>query len=276
MAIIRKSRSVETARNNLMKQFRLSERQAQAILDLRLQRLTALERQKVEQEHRDLVEKIEYLEGVLADDDKVYEIVKEELLEVRATYDDERRTQITVDEDTDFEIEDLIAEEEMVISISNGGYLKSVPSMDAVYETADLFLITEQGFGKRTALSQFRAQGRGGQGVIAMKTDGDRGRIAGVRVVRPDLHELVIVSNFGTTIRIDAESVSRQGRNAQGVRVMNLRTGDSVSAIAKVVSSRATDADGAVDELTLEEIAGGADSINCADGASQNGEVTSG
>ena len=458
VAIIRKSRSVETARNNLMKTFKLSERQAQAILDLRLQRLTALERQKVEQEHRDLVEKIEYLESVLADDDKVYEIVKEELLEVRATYDDERRTQIAVDEDTDFEIEDLIAEEEMVISISNGGYLKSVPvntfrkqgrggvgvagmelkegdfiehlfittthhymlfftnrgkvyrlkvhqlprmgraakgrhvanllplaqderiqtviatkdfgeaeylvfatrkgivkktafseynthlksdgiiainlagedelisvrqvsdgedlvlvtcngmgirfphsearpmgratagvkgitlkgddavlSMDAVYETADLFLITEKGFGKRTALSQFRAQGRGGQGVIAMKTDGDRGRLAGVRVVRPDLHELVIVSNFGTTIRIDAESVSRQGRSAQGVRVMNLRAGDSVSAIAKVVSSRATDADGAVDELTLDEISGSVDSINGSEnGVTPNGEVTSG
>jgi DNA gyrase subunit A len=437
VATIRKSRSVETARNNLMKIFKLSERQAQAILDLRLQRLTALERQKVEREHRDLTEKIEYLESVLADDGKVYGIIKEELLEVRAAYADERRTTVTVDESVDFEIEDLIAEEEMVISISNGGYLKSVPvntfrkqgrggvgvagmelkegdfiehlfittthhymlfftnkgkvyrlkvhqlprmsrtakgrhianllpfsqderiqtviatkdfkeadyllfatrkgvikktpfldynthlksdgiiainladndeliavrtasdgsdvvlvtssgqgirfkqtearpmgratggvkgitlkngddvlSMDVVSEgaPADLFMITERGFGKRTPLSDFRAQGRGGQGVIAMKTEGDRGRLAGVRVVRPDLHELVIVSNFGTTIRIDAGSVSRQGRNAQGVRVMNLRSGDSVSAIAKVVSSRSTDAEGATDELSLEEI----------------------
>jgi len=460
VATIRKSRSVETARNNLMKGFRLSERQAQAILDLRLQRLTALERQKVEQEHRDLVEKIEYLESVLANDSKVYEIVKEELLEVRAAYADERRTQITVDESVDFEIEDLIAEEEMVISISNGGYLKSVPvntfrkqgrggvgvagmelkendfiehlfittthhymlfftnrgkvyrlkvhqlprmgraakgrhvanllplaqgeriatviatkdfteaehllfatrkgivkktayldyntplksdgiiainlagddelisvrqasegqevvlvtrsgmgirfpqsearqmgratggvkgialkdndivlSMDVVHDAADLFLITEKGFGKRTALSQFRKQGRGGQGVIAMKTDGERGCLAGVRVVRPDLHELVIVSNFGTTIRIDAESVSRQGRGAQGVKVMNLRDGDSVSAIAKVVSSRGAAEDEGDDELTLEEIAGGADSANGVDGtngASTNGEVTLG
>src|ERR687885_546581 len=435
VAIIRRSRNVETARNNLMKTFKLSERQAQAILDLRLQRLTALERRKVEQEHRDLVEKIEYLEGVLADEAKVYEIVKEELLEVKAAYGDERRTSVTADEGADFEIEDLIAEEEMVISISHGGYLKSVPvntfrkqgrggmgvagmelkegdyidhlfittthhymlfftnrgkvyrlkvhqlprmsrtakgrhianmlplasaekiaaviatkdfeeaeyllfatrkgvvkktpfldyntplksdgiiainladddeliavrqasegedvvlvtrngmgirfpqsdvrpmgratagvkgitlkegdvvlSMDVVYEAADLFLITERGFGKRTAVSQFRSQGRGGQGVIAMKTDGDRGRLAGVKVVRPDLHELVIVSNFGTTIRIDAESVSRQGRSAQGVRVMNLRAGDSVSAIAKVVSSRGAAEDAGSDEFSLEEI----------------------
>ncbi len=449
VAIIRKSRSVETARNNLMKRFKLSERQAQAILDLRLQRLTALERRKVEGEHKDLVEKIEYLEGVLADEAKVYEIVKEELLEVKAAYGDERRTQIAVSEDTDFEVEDLIVEEEMVISISDGGYLKSVPvnafrkqgrggvgvagmelkegdyiehlfittthhymlfftnrgkvyrlkvhqlprmsraakgrhvanllplaqgeriatviatkdfkeseyllfatrkgvvkktafldyntplksdgiiainlsggdelidvrqasdgedvvlvtrhgmgirfpqsearpmgratagvkgialkdgdavlSMDVVYDTADLFMITEKGFGKRTALSQFRSQGRGGQGVIAMKTDGARGRLAGVRVVRPDLHELVIVSNLGTTIRIDAESVSRQGRSAQGVRVMNLRSGDSVSAIAKVVQSRGAVEDAGGDELTLEEMAG-----EYADGATPDGEV---
>ncbi len=437
VATIRRSRSVETARNNLMKGFRLSERQAQAILDLRLQRLTAMERQKVEREHRDLREKIEYLEGILADESKVYGIVREELAEVRAAYADERRTAITAEEGVDFEIEDLIAEEEMVISISNGGYLKSVPvnsfrkqgrggvgvagmelkegdyidhlfittthhymlfftnkgkvyrlkvhqlprmgrtakgrhianllplaqgehiasvlatkefdeaeyllfatrqgvvkktrfleyntplksdgiiainladdelisvryasegdevvivsrngkgirfpqtdarpmgratggvkgitlasddivlSMDVVSDdTADLFLLTERGFGKRTALSQYRAQGRGGQGVIAMKTDGERGKLAGVRVVRPGLHELMIVSNFGTTIRMDADSVSRQGRAAQGVRVMNLRSGDSVSAIAKVVSSRSADADGATDELALEEITG--------------------
>jgi DNA gyrase subunit A len=134
----------------------------------------------------------------------------------------------------------------------------AVLSMDVVSAggtaTADLFMITERGFGKRTALSEFRSQGRGGQGVIAMKTSGDRGKLAGVRVVRPDLHELVIVSNVGTTIRIDAESVSRQGRAAQGVRVMNLRAGDGVSAIAKVVSSRATDAEGVTDELSLEDI----------------------
>ncbi|CAN5769640.1 intein-containing DNA gyrase subunit A [soil metagenome] len=438
VATIRRSRSVETARKNLMKGFSLSERQAQAILDLRLQRLTAMERQKVEQEHRDLREKIEYLEGILADESKVYGIVKEELGEVRAAYADERRTAITAEEGVDFEIEDLIAEEEMVISISNGGYLKSVPvnsfrkqgrggvgvagmelkegdyidhlfittthhymlfftnkgkvyrlkvhqlprmgraakgrhianllplaqgehiasvlatrefdeaeyllfatkrgvvkktkfleyntplkndgiiainlagedelisvryasegdevvivsrngkgirfsqtdarpmgratagvkgitlgkddvvlSMDVISDdAADLFILTESGFGKRTPLSQYRAQGRGGQGVIAMKTDGERGKLAGVRVVRPGLHELMIVSNFGTTIRMDADSVSRQGRAAQGVRVMNLRSGDSVSAIAKVISSRSADADGATDELALDEISG--------------------
>ena len=434
---IRRSQNPETARKNLMKKFQLSERQAQAILDLRLQRLTALERRKVEQEHKDLREKISYLEGILADDDKVYAIIKEELLDVKSSYADERRTIITAEEGVDFDVEDLIAEEEMVISISNGGYLKSVPvntfrkqgrggvgvagmelkegdyiehlfittthhymlfftnrgkvyrlkvhqlprmgrtakgrhianllplaqderiatviatkefkeaeyllfatrqgvikktafldyntplketgiiainlsdgdeligvrhaseneeavlvtrdgmgirfeqsearpmgratggvkgitlkgsddvlTMDVVGEGApdDLFMITEKGFGKRTALSQFRLQGRGGQGVTAMKTNGDRGKLAGVRVVRPGAHELVMVSNFGTTIRMDADSISRQGRAAQGVRVMNLREGDVVSAIARVASSGGAEVNGDSDDLTLEAI----------------------
>src|SRR5918997_1853706 len=350
VAIIRKSRSVETARKNLMKTFKLSERQAQAILDLRLQRLTALERQKVEREHKDLKEKIEYLEGVLADDGKVYGIIKDELAEVRAAYADERRTAITAEEGVDFEIEDLIAEEEMVISISNGGYLKSVPvntfrkqgrggvgvagmelkegdfidhlfittthhymlfftnkgkvyrlkvhqlprmsrtakgrhvanllpfaqgeriqsviatkdfeeaeyllfatrkgivkktafreyntplknegiiavnladddeliSVRQVSEGADVVIVSRNGKGIRFAQSDARPMGRATGGVkgITLKTDGERGKLKGVRVVRPGLHELVIVSNFGTTIRIDADSVSQQGRAAQGV-----------------------------------------------------------
>ncbi len=451
---IRRSQNPETARKNLMKKFRLSERQAQAILDLRLQRLTALERKKVENEHKDLREKIEYLEGVLADDDKVYGIIKEELLETKAAYADERRTVITAEEGVDFDVEDLIAEEEMVISISNGGYLKSVPvntfrkqgrggvgvagmdlkegdyiehlfittthhymlfftnrgkvyrlkvhqlprmgrtakgrhvanllplaqderiatviqtkefkeaeyllfgtrqgvikktpfleyntplketgiiainlsdgdeligvrhaseneeavlvtrngmgirfeqgetrpmgratggvkgitlkggddvlSMDVVSEGApdDLFMITEKGFGKRTALSQFRLQGRGGQGVTAMKTNGERGKLAGVRVVRPGAHELVMVSNFGTTIRMDADSISRQGRAAQGVRVMNLREGDVVSAIARVASSGGAEVNGDSDELTIEAIEDLANENASENGASENG-----
>ncbi|AHY45289.1 gyrA: DNA gyrase, A subunit [Rubrobacter radiotolerans] len=439
VATIRRSRSVETARNNLIKAFKLSERQAQAILDLRLQRLTAMERRKVEQEYRDLMEKIEYLESLLADEAKIYGVIKDELAEIKAAYADERKTQITAEEGVDFDVEDLIAEEEMVISISKGGYLKSVPvntfrkqgrggvgvagmdlkegdyidhlfittthhymlfftnkgkvyrlkvhqmprmsrtakgrhianllplaqgeriaavkatknfdeadylvfatkegtvkktrfqdyntplkndgiiainlaegdelidvrhasegdeiilvtrdgkamrfrqsdaramgratggvkgvtlrgddhvlSMEVISdEAADLFMITEKGFGKRTPLSQFPTKGRGGQGVIAMKTDrGERGRLAGVQVVKPGTHELMLVSNVGTTIRMDCASVSQQGRAAQGVRVMNLREGDTVSALAKVVASRGEDAQGTSDELSLDDITG--------------------
>jgi len=159
------------------------------------------------------------------------------------------------------------------ITLKNGDV---VLSMDVVSDEAvDLFMITERGFGKRTALSGFPTHGRGGQGVIAMKTDGERGKLAGVRVVRPGLHELVIVSNFGTTIRIDSDSVSQQGRSAQGVRVMNLRAGDSVSAIAKVIASRGAPEDAGGDELTLDEIAGGAEALS-ENGNTNIGEVTRG
>src|ERR671917_172143 len=196
VAIIRRSRSVETARGNLMKKFKLSERQAQAILDLRLQRLTALERRKVEQEHRDLVEKIEYLEGVLADESKVYGILKEELLEVRSAYNDERRTQLAIDEDADFEIEDLIAEEEMVISISNGGYLKSVP------------------------VNTFRKQGRGGVGVAGMELkEGDFNEHLFITTTH---HYMLFFTTRGKVYRLKVHQLPRMGRAAKGRHVANL------------------------------------------------------
>jgi len=196
VATIRKSRSVETARNNLMKRFKLSERQAQAILDLRLQRLTALERRKVEQEHKDLVEKIRYLEGVLADETKVYEIIKEELLEVKAAYGDERRTSITGAEEADFEIEDLIAEEEMVISISHGGYLKSVP------------------------VSVFRKQGRGGVGVSGMELK--EGDYIEHLFITTTHHYMLFFTNKGKVYRLKVHQLPRMGRTAKGRHVANL------------------------------------------------------
>ena len=190
VATIRRSRSVETARKNLMKGFSLSERQAQAILDLRLQRLTAMERQKVEQEHRDLREKIAYLEGILADESKVYGIVKEELGEVRAAYADERRTAITAEEGVDFEIEDLIAEEEMVISISNGGYLKSVP------------------------VNSFRKQGRGGVGVAGMELK--EGDYIDHLFITTTHHYMLFFTNKGKVYRLKVHQLPRMGRAAKG------------------------------------------------------------
>ena len=188
VATIRRSRSVETARKNLMKGFGLSERQAQAILDLRLQRLTAMERQKVQREHRDLREKIEYLEGILADESKVYGIVKEELGEVRAAYADDRRTAITAEEGVDFEIEDLIAEEEMVISISNGGYLKSVP------------------------VNSFRKQGRGGVGVAGMELkEGDYID----HLITTTHHYMLFFTNKGKVYRLKVHQLPRMGRAAK-------------------------------------------------------------
>src|SRR5215216_4686014 len=196
VATIRRSRSVETARKNLMKGFGLSERQAQAILDLRLQRLTAMERQKVEQEHRDLREKIEYLEGILADESKVYGIVKEELGEVRAAYSDYRRTAITAEEGVDFEIEDLIAEEEMVISISNGGYLKSVP------------------------VNSFRKQGRGGVGVAGMELK--EGDYIDHLFITTTHHYMLFFTNKGKVYRLKVHQLPRMGRAAKGRHIANV------------------------------------------------------
>src|ERR687886_61034 len=212
VSIIRKSRNVETARNNLMKTFRFSERQAQAILDLRLQRLTALERRKVEQEHKDLVEKIEYLEGILADDAKVYEIIKEELLEVKAAYGDERRTSITGAEEADFEIEDLIAEEEMVISISHGGYLKSVP------------------------VSVFRKQGRGGVGVSGMELK--EGDYIEHLFITTTHHYMLFFTNKGKVYRLKVHQLPRMGRTAKGRHVANLLPLAQGETIAAVIATK--------------------------------------
>src|SRR5205814_5510942 len=146
--LIRKSRDPDTARDGLMKKFDLSREQAQAILDLRLQRLTALEAGKIKQVHADLVERIKELREILGDETRVLGLIKEELEEIRDTYGDERRTEITHSQD-DLDIEDLIADQQMVIAITRSGYIKSLP------------------------LATYRTQKRGGVGVTGMDMKDD-------------------------------------------------------------------------------------------------------
>jgi DNA gyrase subunit A len=138
--LIRSSRTPEEARNGLMTSFSLSEIQARAILDMRLQRLTGLERDKIRDEYNELLKLIEYLKSVLADEGLRMEIIKKELLEIKEKYGDERRSQIVYSA-SDFKIEDTIADENVVITISHMGYIK------------------------RTPLSEYRRQNRGGRGV---------------------------------------------------------------------------------------------------------------
>ncbi|RMG68393.1 MAG: DNA gyrase subunit A [Calditrichaeota bacterium] len=126
IALIKKSRSPETARENLMKRFKLSEVQAKAILDMRLQRLTGLERKKIEEEYREVLKTIERLRAILDSRALQMEIIKEELLELKEKYGDDRRTEI-IHNYEEFSIEDLIAEEDMVITISRDGYIKRFP-----------------------------------------------------------------------------------------------------------------------------------------------------
>jgi DNA gyrase subunit A len=412
--IIRSSEDTEAAKTNLMARFGLSDEQAQAIVDLRLRNLTALERHKIEEEHRDLLERIAYLEGLLADESLIYDVIKEELLEIKQMYADDRRTEILPSED-EIDIEDMIAVEEMVISISASGYVKRLPVStyrtqhrggigvtgmdlkegdyiehlfittthhfllfitsrgkiyrqkvhelplgsrqskgrhvanilplaqgekikaviatkdytDAKYlvfatqkgivkktrfldyatslkadgiiaisledddelvavrhtsghddlilvssegkairfheydvrptgrntmgvlgmrlpqghqvvgmavaeDDADLFCVTSGGYGKRTPASSYPVHKRGGQGVITIKDSPDRGDLVGVTSVRNN-HELMLMSQEGTVIRVSVESVRCTGRNTMGVRVMNLRGADKVSSMARLV-----------------------------------------
>ena len=137
ISTIRGSATAEIARTALMENFKLSQRQAQAILDMRLQRLTGLERKKIDEEYADLLETIDWLESVLADEHKVMNIIKEDLQEMKKRFGDERRTEISIDS-SEMDIEDLIAEEDIVVTISHQGYIK------------------------RQTLDNFRSQKRGG------------------------------------------------------------------------------------------------------------------
>src|SRR3954468_10511379 len=141
--LIRGSSDPDVARDGLIERFELSRTQAQAILDLRLQRLTALQTNEIKTEHADVVERIAWLRDILGDEAKVMGLIREELLEIRDRYGDERRTQITHSED-EIDIEDLIADQQMVIAITHSGYIKTLP------------------------LATYRQQKRGGVGVTGM------------------------------------------------------------------------------------------------------------
>jgi DNA gyrase subunit A len=427
--LIRGSRDPDVARDGLMSQFDLSREQAQAILDLRLQRLTALEAGKIEQEHADLMERIRELREILGDETRVFGLIKEELLEIRERYGDERRTEITHSED-EIDIEDLIADQQMVISITKSGYIKSLPlatyrsqkrggigvigmdmkdedyiehlfvcsthdyllfftnrgkvyrqkvydlpeasrtakgralvnllplregefvravlstrdftedkylvfatkkgqikkteflayntpikadgiiaisirdddelvavrrtsgdddiimvsrsgqaarfnatavrsmgrdtagvrgmnvqrgdncvlAMDVARDDSELLVVTENGFGKRTAISEYPVKGRGAMGVKTIQLTERKGGLAGALIVR-EHHELVFISQNGMVQRTAVRGISRYGRASQGVKLMNLREDDTVSAVALVMETNAEAGAAVADEL---------------------------
>ena len=437
--LIRSSADPDVARDGLIKKFELSRLQAQAILDMRLQRLTALEADKIKEEHGELVKKIKELRGILADESKVLGLVKDELSEVSERYGDERRTEIVAAEG-DLDIEDVIADQQMVISITASGYAKRLPlatyrqqrrggrgvmgmdmkegdyiehlhvcsthdyllfftnkgkvyrlkvyelpegartakgralvnvlpltdkervmaviptrdfsegkylvfgtakgmvkkskfkaydtpikttgliavnirkgdeliqarltsgkddiimvsksghaarfseklarpmgrgtagvkgmnvsqkgnrvlSLEVARDEDELFVVTENGYGKRTAIKEYPQKGRGTQGVLTIKLTTKKGGLGGALIVR-DHQELVFISQSGMVQRTAVKGISQMGRSTQGVRVMNLKSGDRVSAVALVVESSNGDAgaetvDGAED-LAAEEAA---------------------
>jgi DNA gyrase subunit A len=425
--LIRGSSDPEVARDGLMERFELSRIQAQAILDMRLARLTALEADKVRQEHADTLERIKELREILGDEANVMALIKEELLEIKDRYGDDRRTQITHSED-EIDIEDLIADQQMVISITHSGYIKSLPlatyrqqkrggvgvmgmdmkdedyiehlfvcsthdyllfftnrgkvyrqkvyelpeaqrtakgralvnvlplrdgervqavqatrefkegrflvfatrkgmvkktefgayntpikadgiiaikirdddelvavrrtrgddhiimvsrsgqaarfneeqvrpmgrdtagvrgmnvdrgdnrvlAMDVVRPDTELLVVTENGYGKRTAIEEYPVKGRGTMGVKTISLTEKKGGLAGALIVR-EHHDLVFISQNGMVQRTSVRGISRHGRPAQGVRLMNLREDDQVSAVALVMET-STETGAAVQE----------------------------
>ncbi len=426
--LIRGSKDPDTARDALIKRFKLSRAQAQAILDMRLQRLTALEAGKIREEHKELTKLIKELRAILADEKRVLGLVKTELKEVGERYGDERRTQITASEG-ELDIEDVIADQQMVVSITASGYAKRTPlatyrqqrrggrgvmgmnmkegdyiehlhvcsthdyllfftnqgkvyrlkvyelpegsrasrgralvnvlplkekekvmsviptrdfsegkylvfataqgmvkktpfkdydtpiradgiiainirkgdelvrvrmssgkddlvmvsksghairfneklarpmgrgtagvkgmnvsdkgnevlSLDVVSsqdKQGELLVVTENGYGKRTSISEYPIKGRGGKGVLTAKLTAKKGGLAGARVVREG-QELIFISQTGMVQRNAVSGISRMGRPTQGVRVMNLKKGDRVSAVALVMESAETNGNGA-------------------------------
>lgn len=145
---IRQSPDTDTAKINLMERFRLSKLQAQAILDMKLQQLTGLERKKIDEEYIEVIKNIERLKSILEDPKKVLAIIKDELLQLKEKYGDKRRTHLTADAE-DFNIEDLIQEEEVAVTVSRAGYIKRIP------------------------VNTYRVQARGGRGVVGMTTKED-------------------------------------------------------------------------------------------------------
>jgi DNA gyrase subunit A len=446
--LIRASADTDTARAGLIEKFELSEEQAQAILDMRLARLTALESDKVRSEHGELVERIGELRAILGDPARIDGLIVDELGELEARYGDERRTEITHFEG-DVDIEDMIAEQQMVISITHSGYVKRLPlatyrqqrrggigvmgmdlkegdyiehlhicsthdyllfftnrgkvyrlkvyelpegartskgkalvnvlplrerervmavkptrdfsegkylvfatakgqvkktefiayntpiradgiiaikvrdrdelvqvrltsgeddlllvsrsghasrfsekavrpmgrdtsgvkgmnvsakvngtenrvlAMDVAHDDSELFVVTENGYGKRTAISEYPVKGRGTKGVLTAKLTAKKGGLAGALIVR-EHQDLLFISENGMVQRTKAGGISQMGRATQGVRVMNLREDDRLSAVALVVESSASVADEAsaveeAGEATVKATGSGAD-----------------
>ncbi|MHB8730168.1 MAG: DNA gyrase subunit A [bacterium] len=195
IALIRKAKDVSTARAGLMKQFKLSELQADAILEMRLQRLTALERDKIDEEYKELIKAIAGYEDILKSPRKLMAIIKGELGEGKTKFGDERRTQIKGKE-TELEEEDLIPDADVVITLTHQGYIKRLP------------------------LDTYRRQSRGGRGVMGMETkEEDYVEIVSVTTN----HAFVLFfTNRGKVYRVKAYDVPEAGRTAKGTNVINL------------------------------------------------------
>ncbi len=205
---IRGSQNTQEAKIGLMDNFSLSEKQAQAILDMRLQRLTGLERDKIEDEYKELLAKIQYYKDLLSDQAKIDGVIKEELLEIKAKHDNPRRTRITID-DEEIEYEDLIAEEDVVVTITHQGYIKRLPS------------------------STYKRQKRGGRGVTAVSNKNDD--FVEHLFITSSHNYILFFTNKGKVYRKKVYEISEGGRQARGTSIVNILPIESDEKIAAVI-----------------------------------------
>lgn len=196
IALIRNSQTTEIARNGLMEQFSLSEKQAQAILDMRLQRLTGLEREKIEEEYQSLVNLIAELKAILANEEKVLEIIRDELIELKERFNDKRRTEIVAGGLENIEDEDLIPIENIVITLTHNGYIKRLP------------------------VSTYRTQKRGGRGIQGMGTNEDD---FVAQLLTTSTHDTILFfTNKGKVYRAKGYEIPEYSRTAKGLPIINL------------------------------------------------------
>jgi len=193
--IIKKADNVKTAHDKLKSRFGLSDIQAQAILDMKLQRLTSLETEKILEEYLELIKRIAYLEDILQNEKKLMLIIRDELLEMKEKYGDERRTEI-IEGEEEYEIEDFITSEDIVITYTQDGYLKRLP------------------------LSTYRKQRRGGKGKIGMTTKLED--LVDQVFVTTNLHDILFFTSKGIVYRRRAYQIPEGGRTSRGVAAINL------------------------------------------------------
>jgi DNA gyrase subunit A len=211
ISLIRSSQTADIAREGLMTKFNLSEKQAQAILDMRLQRLTGLEREKIEEEYQNLVKLIAELKAILADEEKVLEIIREELTEIKERFNDKRRTEIVAGGIENIEDEDLIPRENIVISLTHNGYVKRLP------------------------VSTYRAQRRGGRGIQGMGTNEDD--FVEHLIITSTHDTILFFTNKGKVYRSKGYEIPEFSRTAKGLPIINLlgvEKGEWVNAIIPV------------------------------------------
>lgn len=207
ISLIRGSKTAQNAKDGLISKFDLSEKQAQAILDLRLQRLTGLEREKIDEEYAELEKTIAYLQSILNSEEVLLGIIRDELTEIRNKYGDERRTSIEKNPYS-FEDEDLIDDEEVVITLTHGGYIK------------------------RLSIDTYNAQRRGGRGIQGVSTKEDD--FVEHVIITTTLNNILFFTNKGKAYKLKAYEIPEAGRTAKGMNIVNIlpiEAGESIQAV---------------------------------------------